>query len=611
MSPQDSSFTLDPAELLQRKADNARRVHALQIPLIRLLGFVILSVMGLLHPLDGRSPAGLALPLLVAANLGYALLSWAVLWRWYGRSGRLDLSSLFMHLDVLMWLLTLQRLEQTHLFFGYLLLVRVGDHIGYGFRSAFYFSNVVVAVYLGYTALLTVLDPGGARWQERLVIAAVMYMIGGYLAFTGFVTERLRNRTRAAVRTARQLVDSLETKTGELEAQAQELRLARRLAEQASVAKSRFLAMMSHEIRTPMNGVLGATELLLGTPLKSDQRAFAETARQSGQVLLSILDNVLDLSRIEAGRLDVVAEPVHLRSLLGESLAVVQPAALAKGIALDVRIAADVPPHVVADALRLRQVLLNLLANAVKFTERGAVTVSVGRMREAAADGRLMLRFEVADTGIGIPEYQISHLFEPFMQADSSTTRQHGGSGLGLAIVRQLTRLMGGEVQVRSEPGRGTCFSVTAPVGEAAAPAPGPRPDAPAEVPVVPPSHVLLAEDNLVNQLVLQEMLSRLGCSVDVVADGDAAFDAVSRRRYDVVFMDCHMPMTDGFEATRRIRAGEPAGGSRLPIIALTAATMPEDEAACRSAGMDDFVSKPVTMAQLAGTLSRWLPGAG
>jgi signal transduction histidine kinase/CheY-like chemotaxis protein len=609
MPPQDSSFTLDPAELQQRKAVNAHRVHALQIPLIRLLGFMILCVMAALHDLQlGLPLASPELVALYAVNLGYAVLSWAVLWRCYGRTGRLDLSFFFLHVDLLMWLLTLHRLETTHLFFGYLLLVRVGDQVGYGFRRALYFAQVVAVVYLGYTGLLAWLDPAGAQASQRLAIAVVMYLIGCYLALTGFVTERLRLRTRTAVRTARQLVDSLENKTAELEAQARELHVARRAAEQASIAKSRFLAMMSHEIRTPMNGVLGTTELLLGTGLSADQRRYVETAHQSGRVLLGVIDNVLDLSRIEAGRLEVMHEPVELRALLDESLAVVQPAAAAKGLVLTAEMTPGLAPRVLADPLRLRQVLLNLLSNAVKFTEQGSVTLRLSSEARPAQAG-LMLKFEVVDTGIGISEYQLDHIFEPFMQADTSTTRMHGGSGLGLAIVQQLTRLMGGDVQATSRPGGGSSFVFTVPAGfcEPAAPvADGPAP------PVRPPAHstVLLAEDNMVNQLVLQEMLSRLGCSVDVVADGSAACEAVQQRQYDLVFMDCHMPVTDGFEATRRIRASERRGLRRVPIVALTAAAMPEDEAACRDAGMDDFVSKPVTLDQLAGTLSRWVTGS-
>ena len=619
MPPQDSSFTLDPVELQQRKLVNARRVHAVQIPLVRLIGFAVLCFMAVIST-PGSRQHDPALWALVAANMGYGLVSWVVLWRLYGRTGRFDLSLLFMHLDLPMWLLTLHWLEQTHLFFGYLLLVRVADQVGYGFRRALYFSHVVVAGYLAYVLLLATLGLEEGRWGERLALAAVMYLTGGYLAFTGFVTERLRLRTRTAVRTARQLVDTLEGKTGELEAQAHELRLARRMAEQASVAKSRFLAMMSHEIRTPMNGVLGATELLLGTPLADDQRRYAETARQSGQVLLGIIDNVLDLSRIEAGRMELAPEPVDLRRLVDETMAVLRPQAQFKRLRLQAEVAPEVPQQVLADPLRLQQVLLNLLSNAVKFTPHGQVALRLD-CQPAAAGQQLV--FEVEDTGIGISPAQRAHIFEPFVQADSSTTRSHGGSGLGLSIVQQLLRVMGGEIRVHSTPGQGSCFVFTLPVqpvpGVApAAPPAGPRPaavvhrQAPAPEPPRQRRRVLLAEDNEVNQMVLREMLARLHCEVDVVADGAQACQAVRQRPYALVFMDCHMPGTDGFEAARSIRAAEAReqpGPRHLPIVALTAAAMPEDQAACRAAGMDDFLSKPVTMAQLSATLARWAPG--
>jgi len=599
----DASFTLDAAELAQRKAASARRIHTLQIPAIRTGGFVILCAIAVLQ--DLRLPGPFPSPqllLLIAANLSFAALCWLVSWLGHGRSGRLDISLLLFHLDVPVWLLSLHHLEPSSLFFAYFLLVRVADQASVGVRRAVYFNHVVIVVYLAYVAWMAGHEPDSARTADRLTIAAIMYLLGSYLAFTGTVAERLRYRTRQAVRAARELVDNLEQKTRALQAQAAELDQARRQAEEANLAKSQFLALISHEIRTPMNGILGTTELLLATPLTPAQRQYAQTAHHSGAALLALIDDVLDLSRIEAGKLTLHNADIDLRALVTEAVGLMAATGRDKPVALTFSIAPEVPACVQGDPVRLRQLLVNLLHNAIKFTERGSVGLSVTVVEQG--EETIRIGFAVQDTGIGIAEDKIDSVFDKFMQADTSSTRRHGGSGLGLAIVKEIVDLMGGHVGVESQLGEGSIFWVELDLKKSAEAALPPEPAAGAVGALS--ARVLLAEDDLVNQMVIEEMLRLLGCEVVVVNNGDEARVATSRSRYDLVFMDCHMPGMDGFEAAHHIRAEERTSGTRTPIVALTADALAGDRERCLAAGMDDYMTKPVSSARLAAAVRRW-----
>ena len=380
----------------------------------------------------------------------------------------------------------------------------------------------------------------------------------------------------------------------ELALEGDRLRAALQAADAASLAKSQFLALMSHEIRTPMNGVLGMLDLLLDTTVDDRQRHLAESARRSGAMLLAIINDILDLSKVEAGKMDLDLRDSDPRRLVQDVADLLTPEADRKGLSFVCGADATVPALLRFDPIRVRQILTNLVGNAVKFTASGSVSVQL-MCEDAGADGTAILRGEVRDTGIGLSIDECQRLFQPFTQADVSTTRQFGGTGLGLVISKRLAEIMGGTIGVESLPGTGSMFWFTARVSRVSAvtaPASASTPPR-APAPALPIGcRVLLAEDNDVNRQVALAMLVSLRCVVDTAANGVEAVAAVERGDFDLVLMDCLMPVMDGLQATRAIRALD-GGRAATPIVALTANAIIGDREKCLAAGMDDYLSKP------------------
>jgi len=500
------------------------------------------------------------------------------------------------------------------------------------------FSAWVIFLYgIGWICLLALSITGAIAAVSITVYAPARRLLGGYLAvmlmppavtvliiesrdgvwllasiaiFWGYLWLQSRELHREYWQAL------VNTKVVEL--RAAELEEARNLAEAASQAKSEFLANVSHEIRSPMNGIVGMTEQLLKSPLDAADRQCVETINTSAEVLMELIDDILDFSKIEAGKLEIERVGFNLKKNAQGVVDIFANRAAAKGIELKLEMA-RLPGRVSGDPARVRQVLINLVGNALKFTDEGRVRLRIAPERKGA--GPVWVRFTVSDTGIGVPFEIQPRLFEAFTQADSSTTRKFGGTGLGLAISKKLVEMMGGRIGMESAPGSGSSFWFVLPFEPAREPTTGEIELDESSTRIARPLlrrprrsfRILLVEDNPVNQMVALRQLDSLGYRAEAVDDGTLALEALEpgphgQHRYDLVLMDCQMPELDGYETTRRIRRGE-TGGQHTPIIAMTAHAMKGDREKCLAAGMDDYISKPFRERDLAEVLARWLLG--
>jgi signal transduction histidine kinase/CheY-like chemotaxis protein/HPt (histidine-containing phosphotransfer) domain-containing protein len=603
----DLALLLDRQAELRAKLERRRHRAVVAIPRLRAIGnlWLLLTVAAhnwlLLDHVDGSLLAGFG-----GLQLGYVLASQWLLARYYREESRVDLGTVFLAVDVLIFVLAIYVSGGEKSWLLPLLCVRVADQIATSPRRAFAFATWTALLHALLVLYMALVEQRGFRLDAELAKVLFIYVLNIYLALAAGPSERQRKEALRTTALAHELIDELGSRT-------QQLEIERARAESASRAKSTFLANISHEIRTPMNAVLGMADLLLDESLQPSQRKMAETIFIACRSLLAIVNDVLDMSKVEAGELKLQASDVDLKQMVETVLSPMRVLAESKGLRLSAELEGLSERAVRGDDMRLRQVLFNLVGNAIKFTHAGAVTMHVDQTELDAECVRV--RFSVEDTGIGMTAEASKGVFEPFKQADESTTRKFGGTGLGLSISRHLVEMMGGVLTVLTAPERGSVFTfeLVMPLGSL------PRKEASvqgvsqqAERLRAAAPDVLIAEDTEVNRILLQKWLERLGCRVTSVGDGAQALAALTRDHpFAVVFMDWHMPMLDGLKATERIRQWEMDNARpRTPIIGFTASAFVDEIERCRVAGMDDVLSKPLVRSELEQKLYRHVLGA-